>query len=158
MKKVLSKDLKIGFPEGNLKKICTIGKDNVIILMWNFTKYICCSKASEDEFANTFSYENYFAILKDSLKGKGDISLLYFTLHPDKIIAEIIEEQDFNYTFPDSSEGERLQYLSTSLIHHGYRVKTWSSTKTTDHYCEFSGGGDLHIAEKLSSVIVFVVP
>ena len=60
LKEVLSEVLSIAFPEGNLKKICTI-KDTVIILMWNFAMYIGCSKASDDDFAGTFSFINYFA-------------------------------------------------------------------------------------------------
>lgn len=162
LQEALSEDLRIAFPEGNLKRISTT-KDTLIILIWNFAKYIDCSKASDDNFAGTFSSINYFAIQKDSLKGKGDISLPYFTLCRNKKTADFIsEEADVLYTFPDhpdTTESERLQYLSWSLVDNRYDVKIWAGTKMIDHYCEFSGGGDLYIAkENLSSVLVFVVP
>ena len=86
----------------------------------------------------------------------------YFTLCYNKKTDFICDEEDVLYTFPDSpdaTESERLQYLSDSLRDNGYRVKTWAGEKMVDHYCEFSGGGDLYIAEEnLSSVLVFVVP
>ena len=61
LKEILSEVLSIAFPEGNLKRICTI-KDTVIILMWNFATYISCNKASDDDFAGNFSLVNHFAI------------------------------------------------------------------------------------------------
>ena len=85
-------------------------------------------KASDDNFAGTFSFVHYFDIRKDSLKGKGDISLPYFTVCHDKKTADFIsKEKDAHCTFPDSpdiTENEQLQYLSNSLKTNGIQMYT----------------------------------
>ena len=121
--------------------------------MWNFTEFTRCSNASRWDFADTLIYPKYFTIQKGSLKGKGSVTLPFFTLNT-KNIAEISEEED--YTFPEASESERLLCLTQSLRNNGYRMITWGP-KGNCHYCEFSGGGDL-IVTKDSSVLSVVVP
>lgn len=47
----------------------------------------------------------------------------------------------------------------TSLVTHNYRAKHFEGVKTTNHYCEFSGGGDLCISKSdLSIPLVVVLP
>ena len=49
--------------------------------------------------------------------------------------------------FPDASENARLEALRISLHANQYNVKGWDGTKTVEHYCQFSGGGDIYIAK-----------
>ena len=82
----------------------------------------------------------------------------YFTLGY-KQIDYFYDEEDGSYMFPDASENARLEALRISLHANQYNVKGWDGTKTVEHYCQFSGGGDIYIAkDNLSPVLVFVVP
>jgi len=126
--------------------------------MWNFATYVSCSKASDDNFAGTFSFVNYFAIQKDSLKRKGDISLPYFTLSHNKKTA------DFNYFthFLIPLTPLKLNGYSIWVTHLKPVATTWKHGLVARRLITIvssRGGGDLYIAEEhLSSVLVFVVP
>lgn len=160
LQEVLSELIK--FPdEGNLKQTCRVG--DIVILMWNFKDFTPCSVASDKDFGWIDFLDRFFDIQKDSLKGKGDISLPYFTLCRNKKTADFIsKEADVLYTFPDypdATESNRLEALRASLETNQYNAKRWDGSKTVDHYCHFSGGGDICIAkDDLTPVLVFVVP
>ena len=160
LQRVLSESIE--FPIGNLKQICKV--EDIVILMWNFEEFTPCSGASVNDFDVVNFSKRLFDLKSASLKGradlngKGAISLPYFTLGY-KQIDYFYDEEDGSYMFPDTSENVRLEALPISLHANQYNVKGWDGTKTVEHYCQFSGGGDIYIAkDNLSPVLVFVVP
>ena len=63
-----------------------------------------------------------------------------------------------DYTYPDVTENRRVEAQRTSLQDHKYCVERLDSTKTSHHYCEFSGGGDLFVTKEVKLPLVFLVP
>ena len=53
-----------------------------------------------------------------------------------------------------ASESERKNAFYMSLQTHNYNVNRMDATKTTLHFCQFSGGGDIYITKDLSSLVV----
>ena len=52
-----------------------------------------------------------------------------------------------------------MEAFCNSLRSHNYSVNRCDSVKTTNHYCEFSGGGDVYISKgDVSIPLVFVSP
>ena len=45
-----------------------------------------------------------------------------------------------------------------SLQAHKYNVEKCHVVKTSTHYCQFSGGGDLYITKDVSLPLVFIPP
>ena len=48
--------------------------------------------------------------------------------------------------------------MHNSLQANHYDVYTYDPSKTSYHFCEFSGGGNIYITKDISSFLVFVVP
>lgn len=147
----------ISFPDnGELHHINTI--ESFVVLAWNFNKYTNCSSASSSNFSFVGTPKRIFEFIHPC--PKGSISLPYFTLGMEESTIfrdehnQIISE---SFMFPEASESSRLQAFYKSLELHDYNVNRCNSTKTTNHYCQFSGGGDIYISKKNVSVpLVFV--
>ena len=155
LQKVLS--LSITLPdEGVIRHLTTI--EDVKVFVWDFTEFTTCSSASEKNFKMVKTPTRYFDF-KDPCP-KGYISLPYFTIVNDEKIFRDKTKQVFNESFiyPDVPEHERIDALYESLQHHQYNVKRCKSAKTTEHYCEFSGGGDIYIYRNISTPLVFTSP
>ena len=58
--------------------------------------------------------------------------------------------------YSEVSKDEWMDALFNSLQSHRYDVKRCKSTKTTSHYCQFSGGGYIHVHSKNIGTLVFV--
>ena len=92
---------------------------------------------------------------------RGTISLPYFTLGAKESVifhndTELLKE---SFMYPDVAECYRVQAFYDSLKAHNYNVNKYDSVKTTNHYCEFSGGGDIYISKgDVSIPLVFVSP
>ena len=94
---------------------------------------------------------------------KGTISLPYFVLtdeasiickdpnNPDPVVCN-------EYRYPDVSENRRLEALLLSLHANQFNVGRIDPTRTINHFCEFSGGGDIGITDNTSSPLIVVVP
>ena len=154
LQKVLSESIGL-LPEGNLKITCKV--EDIVILMWDFKDFTPCRGASFEDFVGIDHSERYFTIENASLRGKGEITLPYFTLVRNKKTDDF-DKKDILYTFPECSENERVEALRNSLQANGYIVKRWDSSKTVEHYCQFSGGGDIYICKDNVPVLVFTVP
>ena len=159
LEKVLRKSIG-GLPKGDLKEICKI--ENIFILMWDFEKFTPCHLASYTSFGGIIPLERHFTIENaSSLRGKGDITLPFFTLVTNKKTGDLYK--DLFYTFPECSESDRVDALRNSLQANGYIVRKCDSSRNTEHYCEFSGDGDIYIykdniPEVNIPVMVFTVP
>lgn len=154
LQKVLS--CSIALPdEGVIHHLTTI--EGVKVFVWDFTKFTPCSSASDNDFKMVNTPKRYFDF-KDPCP-TGYISLPFFTIENDeKAIFRDKTKQVFNESFmyPDAPEYERIDALYESLHRHQYNVKRCKSGKTTEHYCEFSGGGDIYICNKnISTPLVF---
>lgn len=68
---------------------------------------------------------------------------------------QILKEE---YVYPEVSEKVRQSALLKSLQVHHYNVDIFDSSKTAQHFCRFSGGGDLYITRDNISTLVFVSP
>ena len=151
LQEVLSE--KIDFPEGELHEMCTI--EGVIILMWNFKNFISCKKAGRHDFIHVKTDERLYQFERPCQNAS--LSLPFFVLNDKHSVVfhdedkQIIKE---SYTYPFTSEGERKNALYRSLQTHNYNVEKVDATKTTHHFCEFSGGGDIYITKDLSSIVV----
>ena len=156
VKEALS-DLIIDLPDGKLDEICRIG--NLLVLMWNFDDYTRCSDATKEDFVNIDISTSIFDIPKPI--PKGTVSLPFFILEEkESIVFENVDCQilSLRYGFPEVSENIRLESLKTSLVAHSYRVHRVDPTKTTEHYCQFSGGGDLCVTKNVAPPLVIVSP
>ena len=145
----------INFPDGKLDEIGRIG--NLSVLMWNFDDYTRCSDATKDDFVNTKISKSIFKLPMSDLKGT--VSLPFFILEEQE--SEVFEDVDRQilkklYSFPEVSEQTRLDSLRSSLEAHHYRVHMIDPTKTTEHYCQFSGGGDLCVTKNVAPPLVIV--
>ena len=146
----------IDFPDnGELHEITTI--DGLKVLVWNFDDYTACSSASKKDFSFVGNTRKIFEF--DRPIAKGTISLPYFILEADESVVfhnntQCVKE---TFTFPDVSEFRQMEAFCNSLRSHSYKVNRCDSVKTTNHYCEFSGGGDVYISKTNVSVpLVFV--
>lgn len=157
LQKVLSSAIALP-DEGVIHHLATI--EGVKVLVWKFTEFTPCSSASENNFKLVSTPKRYFDF-KDPCP-KGHISLPFFLIENDedtifrdktnKIVNEL-------FMYPEVSEDDRMNALYDSLHLHRYNVKRCKSTKTTEHYCEFSGGGDIYICNKnISTPLVFTSP
>lgn len=54
------------------------------------------------------------------------------------------------------SEHLRVDALYKSLQAHKYNVEKCHVVKTSIHYCQFSGGGDLYVTKDVSLSLVFI--
>ena len=123
--------------------------------MWNFDEYTPCSGASRENFELVKTSERKFKFHNGC--PKGIISLPYFILKDEEHVVfrnksdQIVHDE---YTFPEASENA----LQNSLQANHYNVRTYDPSKTCNHFCEFSGGGDIYITKDISSFLVFVVP
>ena len=146
----------ITFPDGNLHEICRI--DNPVVLMWNFGNYTRCSDASLEDFVHIrFSA----SIIEPLTNLKGTISLPYFILeakHNEVFADEEHQILKYDFVFPEVSEQTRLSSLKKSLETHHYKVEAVDSSRTKNHYCQFSGGGDLCVTKDVTPPLVIVSP
>jgi len=143
---------KIELSCGKLDHTCTI--DNMIVLMWDFQSCTQCSNASKRNFIGARMNERLFEFPNAP---KATTSLPFFIIDDKDIFRDeanqIVKE---TYVYPEVTEKARQNALQKSLQAAQYNVYTSDSAKTTAHFCEFSGGGDLYIAGDNSSALVLV--
>ena len=149
----------INFPEnGQIHHISNV--EGLRVLVWNFDVFTPCSQASEDDFSFVDTLDRPFKYQSSPRPPSGDISMPYFTLKQGQSIFLDEAKLIFNetYFYPEVSESLRVDALRRSLVHHKYVVKTIKASKSTNHYCEFSGGGDIYVYAAKSPPLVFVSP
>ena len=147
----------IYLPNGKLNEIRHIG--NLLILMWDFDDYTCCSDATKDDFMHANTSSSIFRLPKPY--PKGTVSLPFFILEEEKSkVFEDVDQQILGeyYRFPEVSKHTRIQSLRRSLEAHNYAVHMIDPTKTTEHYCQFSGGGDLCVTKNVKLPLVILSP
>ena len=154
LQEVLSR--KIDLPKGKLYQICAI--EGVIILMWDFENFISCRKAGRRDFVHVVTDERLYPF--EWPWPKASFSLPFFILNEKHGVVFHDEEKQImkeSYTFPLVSKSERKSAFYRSPQAHNFNVDRVDATKTTHHFCQFSGGGDIYITKDLSS-LVFVTP
>ena len=147
----------IELPSGDLQYVCNI--EDIVVLMWNFEEYTACRSASLQDFRFINTLERLFKF--QNARPKGNVSLPYFILEDRESDVFLDKENQILhelYAYPVESEKKRLNALCKSLQANHYIVNSCDSSKTSTHFCQFSGGGDFYITKDISSVLVFAVP
>lgn len=157
LQEVLSK--LIDLPDGD-GELCHVGSiEDFKVLMWKFHKYTRCSNASRTDFSFVGNVEKIFQFSQPC--PDATVSLPFFILKEDK--NDVFRDKDKqklkeSYTFPVVPENSRVDALYKSLQAHQYNVELFHADKTSPHYCQFSGGGDLCVTKDVSSPLVFIAP
>ena len=106
------------------------------------------------DFKESYNIATYLTTLiivdKQNVCPKATVSLPYF-IQENQILNE-------GYVYPEVSEKIMQTALFKSLQANQYNVDICDSSKTINHFCRFSGGGDLYITGDNSSTLVFVSP
>jgi len=145
----------VRLPEGYLEEVAVIG--SIRILMWRFTDYESCSNAEAKHFVGVDRVNTGRLFKLEPLNNSAihnNISLSYFILEVGELEKYDIFDNSYKrtkvtYNFPDpKNEAERLAILSHVLsVHLGAKFKVGAWGKSSCHYCQFSGGGDLCVAK-----------
>ena len=156
LKEVLESQLGT-LPEGWIHPLCVI--DNIRVLIWDFEEFTPCRNASASDFSFIDELKRVFDFTNAKLKP--GVGLNFFTLGRDKrhvFKDEELQTFKIEYTFPDATEEKRLNAFRAALCGAKFYVDSVKSTKSTHHFCEFSGGGDICVtAAKETSVPPMVV-
>ena len=140
----------IALPRGKLDHKCMI--EQMIVLLWDFFRFTSCSDASKGNFKHVRCIERVF---KFPNIPKATVSLPFFTIDDTEIFRDeenqIIKEE---YVYPEVTEKTRENALQRALQAHKFNVNASESAKSTVHFCEFSGGGDLYITGNVSALVV----
>ena len=153
----LESQLKISLPEGHIHELRVI--DNIRVLIWDFKEFTRCSDASESNFGFVEEDDRLFDFTYAKLTP--GVGLDFFTLGHNK--SEVFEDENLQivkrgYLFPDASEEQRLDAFRAALHEAKFYVNSVKATKSTQHFCEFSGGGDICVtAVKETSVPMVVI-
>ena len=147
----------INLPDnGTIDYVTTI--EGLTVLVWDFDDFTMCSNVTEGDFS--FVGTSTRIIDFEGPPPDPSISLPYFILNAEKTkLFHADGSLKVSFMFPEVSESTRVEALRKSLESNNYNVERCDSAKTTKHYCEFSGGGDIFISRKDVSVpLVFVSP
>ena len=129
--------------KGSLHEVANY--DDFRVFVWVFEKATPCSEVKKNDVEIT----KLEKIIEGEPKSGGKISYPYFTL-------KLGLEPHVNVTYPcDRLEHERVEAISTSLQQQGHIVH--NIRKIQNHYCEFTGGGDIYI-ENVEGPLVFKSP
>ncbi|XP_065882459.1 uncharacterized protein [Dysidea avara] len=154
------------FPRPNGTIVDKGRKGNLRIFVYKFDKehVTQCSKASLDNFKHCHTDEERPFV--PEMKLERNVAWSFFCLDPDpalNLTEHFIDPKSLNlkplFAFPEPKhEAERMKCLYNAL------VKNLSLTRVdiaqvmppgnTDHFCQFSGGGDIHITIKKESLVI----
>ena len=155
LKEVLESQLGT-LPEGWIRQLCEV--DNIRVLIWDFKEFTPCSDASESDFSFIDELKRPFDLRNSKLKT--GVGLNFFTLGRDK--HDIFDNEELQivkteYVFPEATELERLDAFRLSLYHAEFYVNSVKSTKSAQHLCEFSGGGDVCVTATKETSVPMVI-
>ena len=151
-------------PNGNIEQLDRLEDGSLTVFIWNFDEWIPCSSAQRTDF-NTVIVSK--SLLEMPLEGiTKNVAWSFFSLKPR------LDDGDFadadrkvlktSFVFPKiTSEDERIVCLHNALAKHldsSYVISKLDHKRTSKHFCQFSGGGDLCISRPIekSDPLVFL--
>lgn len=143
--------------DGKLHHKCTT--EGVMVLIWDFEDFTPCSSVLKQNFKLVKTRDRFFEF--KNVCSRATISLPYFIL--EDVETDVFRDKENQilkeeYVYPEVSEKVRQSALLKSLQVHHYNVDIFDSSKTAQHFCRFSGDGDLYITGDNVWTLVFVSP
>jgi len=138
---------------GQIEHLGTVGRFSIYVFVFdNVTK---CSEASHSDFGGVKFLSDNMTFPDMSLKR--NVAWSFFSLNDNKKddlqnyfidLENLMLKKDFCYPQPDK-ENDQMSCLLQSIIKQygdkNAKVEKVNATDITQHYCQFSGGGDICI-------------
>ena len=151
-------NVNIALPEGELQRLKNIGNFAVFVFM--FDGVTLCSTASNKDFAGVRFPVSEFSLPQEGIDR--NVAWSFFTLKPELDYTDFVDSdrkvvvKSFVYPIP-KNENMRMQRLQAAIVKHyngEYDIEKVDTPRETDHFCQFSGGGDLCIYDLQKPLVV----